>query len=173
MEPAVNSIALQEDKILIAGNFSTYNGASRNKIARLNANGSLDTSFNPGTGVGGTSPYLLSVATQPDGRILIGGNFSTYNSVALSNFIRLNYDGTRDTSFYARVNNTIRAILLQSDNKILLGGDFPSYVTRLLNHIEPCYTLTTTASPPAGGSINVNKSPNCPGSKYINGTDLR
>jgi uncharacterized delta-60 repeat protein len=169
---AVNSIVLQEDKILIAGNFSTYNGTSRSKIARLNANGSLETSFNPGTGIGGSSPYLLSVATQPDGRILIGGNFSTYNGVTLSNFIRLNYDGTRDTSFYARVDNTVRAILLQSDNKILLGGDFPSYATRLLNHIEPCYTLTTTASPPAGGSIVVNKAPNCPDNKYISGTVL-
>ena len=57
-----------DGKILIGGNFDTYNGTTRNKIARLNADGSLDTSFDPGAG---TNTSFSRLALQPDGKILI------------------------------------------------------------------------------------------------------
>ena len=67
----INSIALQPDgKVLIGGQFTSYNGTSRNYIARLNADGSLDASFNPGVGA---SSFVYSLALQPDGKVLIGG----------------------------------------------------------------------------------------------------
>src|SRR2546426_6585154 len=45
----VNSMAVQADgKILVAGGFNTLGGESRTNIGRLNADGTLDTSFNPG-----------------------------------------------------------------------------------------------------------------------------
>src|SRR6056297_1089127 len=46
----ISSIAFQDSKIIIAGNFTEYNGTAINRIARLNQDGSLDTSFSPGTG---------------------------------------------------------------------------------------------------------------------------
>lgn len=71
----VYSTAVQADgKIIIGGNFTSYNGTGRNRIARLNADGSLDTGFNPGTGA---SSVVYSSTVQADGKILIGGDFTS------------------------------------------------------------------------------------------------
>jgi uncharacterized delta-60 repeat protein len=169
---AFQSIVSTDDKILIAGNFSQYNGTSRNMIARLKgSDGSLDTTFDPGTGVEGTSPYLTSVVVQPDGRILIGGKFTSYKGINLNTLVRLSSDGGIDGSFVARLDpaTVVNYILLQPDNRILIGGDFDEHVSRLLNQIESCYTLTTSSSPSEGGSVDAS-APNCPGSKYISGS---
>jgi uncharacterized delta-60 repeat protein len=83
----VNSIALQPDgKILIGGYFDTYNGTTRNRIARLNTDGSLDASFNPGTGA---NDGVRSIALQPDGKILIGGLFTAYNGTGRNRVARI------------------------------------------------------------------------------------
>lgn len=90
----VEQLIVQDDgKIIVGGFFSEINGVLRNRIARLNEDGSLDDSFNPGVGVGGT---LYSMAIQPDGKILIGGIFGSYGGVSINNFARINPDGTLD-----------------------------------------------------------------------------
>ena len=170
----VASIALDADgKVLIGGNFTSYNGASRNKVARLNSNGSLDGTFNPGTGISGSSTFVQTIVAQPDGKILIGGDFSSYNGAALNHIGRLNYDGLLDTNFYASTDDVVQALVLQSDGKIIIGGDFTNHVSRLLNHLGSCYTLTSLVSPIAGGSLTVNPAMNCPGSKYLSGTQAQ
>ena len=74
------AVAVQPDgKVLVGGQFAAVNGTNRNNIARLNANGSLDGTFNPGTGADGA---VRSVALQPDGNLLIGGDFTIVNGVA-------------------------------------------------------------------------------------------
>ncbi len=118
---------LPDDKILIGGYFSTYNGVARDGIARLNVDGSLDTSFNPGSGMDGGAVY--SFAVQPDGKILIGGWFTTFNGTGRSNIARLNVDGSLDTSFDpgSGAGGGVYSIVLQPDGKILIGGYFTSY----------------------------------------------
>src|SRR5713226_8448510 len=71
--PDVRSLAVQADgNILVGGQFTTLGGQSRLCIGRLNADGTLDTSFNPG------ADYLVnSLAVQADGKILAGGSFTT------------------------------------------------------------------------------------------------
>ncbi|HSC75657.1 MAG TPA: thrombospondin type 3 repeat-containing protein [Pseudomonadales bacterium] len=121
----VYATALQADgNILIGGNFTTVNGAVRNRIARLNANGSLDAGF--GVGSNGT---VYTVALQADGKILIGGDFTTFNSVARSRIARLNADGSLDASFNvgSGANNTVYTAALQADGKINIGGSFTIY----------------------------------------------
>ena len=130
--PIVNAIALQPDgKSLIAGAFSRYNGVSRNGIARLNSDGSLDPSFNPGSGIPGvrTGLGLNALVLQPDGKILIGGFFSKYDGVSRHGIARLNSDGSLDTSFDARTKEftTIAALALQPDGKILVGSNSTQY----------------------------------------------
>lgn len=128
----INSIAVQPDgKILIGGNFTTYNGVSRNRVARLNADGTLDTTFDPGSGANKT---VNSLVVQTDGKILIGGIFTSYNSIAKNNIVRLNANGTLDTTFGsgtgvtgAGVNNMVLSIKVQLDKKIIIGGYFTSY----------------------------------------------
>jgi uncharacterized delta-60 repeat protein len=120
----VTVIVQQTDgKILIGGDFSTVNGIARSKIARLNSDGSLDISFNPGTGSNG---YVRTMALQADGKIIIGGDFNTMNGVARNRIARLNNDGSIDVSFDPGVgsDNHIFAITLQDDGKIIIGGDF-------------------------------------------------
>lgn len=128
----VCSIAIQTDgKIVIGGSFSTYNGTVRNKLARLNADGSLDASFNPGTGATGSTGNIgvLSVALQPDGKLIIGGDFTGYNGTGRNRIARVNPDGTLDTGFNpgSGANSVVRCLALQSDGKIILGGDFVQY----------------------------------------------
>ncbi len=123
----VGAITLQSDgKIIIGGTFTTYNGTTINRIARLNADGSLDADFNPGTGA---NNGVTAIVLQSDGKMIIGGNFTTYNGTGRNRVARLNADGTLDTSFNlgTGANNPVNAIALQPDGKIVIGGAFISY----------------------------------------------
>jgi hypothetical protein len=83
----VFAIALQPDgKVIIGGNFLHVNGISRKYLARLNANGSLDPSFNSANGLDGA---VLTMALQPDGRLLVGGYFASVNGIARNYIARL------------------------------------------------------------------------------------
>jgi uncharacterized delta-60 repeat protein len=115
-----------DGKILIGGDFTFYDGTGRNRIARLDAGGSLDASFNPGTGA---SDYLNSIAAQSNGRILIGGHFTSYNGTGRNRIARLNANGTLDTSLNpgTGANDRVLSIAVLSDGRILIGGEFTSY----------------------------------------------
>ncbi|MDQ3323122.1 MAG: delta-60 repeat domain-containing protein, partial [Acidobacteriota bacterium] len=124
----VESIAVQADgRILVGGFFSTFNGVPRSRIARLNPDGSLDASFNPGSGF--NNP-VFSIVPQPDGKILVGGAFRSYNGAAVFGIARLNLDGSLDTTFNpggTGASSTVETIVLQPDGKILVGGFFSSF----------------------------------------------
>ena len=76
----VFSILVQPDgKVLVSGFFTKVGSASRRGIARLNADGSVDATFNPGTGAVNTTglPHTVQAqALQSDGRVVIGGRFN-------------------------------------------------------------------------------------------------
>ena len=115
-----------DGKIIIGGNFTSFNGIGRNRIARLNADGSLDTSFNPGTGANG---LVNTVEIQSDGKIMIGGSFTNYDGSICNRIARLNADGTLDTSFNlgTGANGNVYAIFAQYDDKLVVAGNFTSY----------------------------------------------
>jgi uncharacterized delta-60 repeat protein len=115
-------VAQADGKVLIGGFFTAVNGISRNGIARLNSDGSLDSSFNPGTGTDG---YVLSVALQRDGKVLIGGSFTKVNGTNRNNLARLNANGSPDSTFSpgAGAQGIVRSIVLQADGNLLVGGD--------------------------------------------------
>jgi uncharacterized delta-60 repeat protein len=120
----LRSIAIQSDgKILLGGQFAQYNGFQCNNIIRVNPNGSVDTSFNTGTGA---SYWVNTIVLDSDNKILIGGNFSTYNGIARSRIARLNTGGTLDTTFSCGTcaNYYVNTIDLQSDGSIIVGGNF-------------------------------------------------
>ncbi|HEY0737772.1 MAG TPA: delta-60 repeat domain-containing protein [Herpetosiphonaceae bacterium] len=120
----VNALALQPDgKVLVGGMFTSVGGTARTNIARLNADGSLDTSFDPGTGV---DSFVHALALQPDGKVLLGGAFTSVGGMARSRIARLNADGSLDISFNPGANSTVRTLGVQPDGKVLLGGDFTS-----------------------------------------------
>jgi uncharacterized delta-60 repeat protein len=142
--------SLYAGDVLIAGAFVHYNGSPVNGIARLTSSGSLDPTFNPG--MAATNGVVNSIAIQPDGRILVGGNFSSFNGTAAYNIIRINTDGSIDTSFTANLgsgaNGSVSDVLLQPDNRILVVGQFTQFggllrngVTRLLPSGAADYTI--------------------------------
>ncbi len=127
--------AIQSDgKIIIGGWFTAYNWTSRNRIARLNTNGTLDLSFNPGTGA---NERIFFCSIQNDGKILIGGDFTSYNGTAISRIARLNADGTLDLSFNpgTGADNWVETISIQSDGKIIIGGYLTIYNGVTVNRI--------------------------------------
>lgn len=126
LNSTVSSIAVQSDgKILLGGYFSSYNGTSRRGIARLNSDGTLDETFNPGTGTDGVD----AIAIQSDGKILIGGNSTTFNGISQKRIARLNTDGTLDETFNPGngANDRVNVVTLLSDGKILIGGAFTTF----------------------------------------------
>ncbi len=121
------TVALQLDgKIIISGIFTNYNGTTRNSIVRINSDGSVDTSFDPGTG---TTSQIRSISIQADGKILIGGSFTSFNGIARNRIARLNEDGSVDLGFDpgSGANSTVESVLVQPDGKILIGGSFNDY----------------------------------------------
>src|ERR1041385_3104324 len=139
---AVDALAVQADgKILVGGYFSAIGpngGASvpRNRIARLNADGTMDTAFDPNAGDG-----ISSIAVQADGKILIGGAFTTLKPnggaiVPRGLLARLNANGTVDSTFNPMPNLDVYAIAIQEDGKILIGGSFTNVSSKLSNIIR-------------------------------------
>jgi uncharacterized delta-60 repeat protein len=135
----IYSAALQSDgKLLVAGAFSAFNGMPRSRIARLNTDGSLDDTFFPGSG---PNAEVLSIAVQPDGKAIIGGNFTIYNSKSRNRVARLNTDGTPD-SFYPAggANATVESVALDSNGSVLIGGNFVSFNGAARNRIARLFS---------------------------------
>jgi uncharacterized delta-60 repeat protein len=124
VDDTVNVVALQSDgKIVVGGYFEMAGSPSattpRSRLARFNADGTLDVSFNPGA-----NGIVQALVVQPDGKILVGGTFTTLAGVPKNYFGRLNSDGSIDMSFSGGANNDVTAIGLQADGKVLVGGFF-------------------------------------------------
>jgi uncharacterized delta-60 repeat protein len=158
---AVNTIAMQTDgKILVGGTFTDFNGTAISKLLRLNVDGTRDTTFS--VGAAGFSGDVQSLCIQPDGKILVGGNFSAFNGSLIGCLVRLNSDGTPDATFNvggsAANGGTVSSIALQSTGKILLSGSFTmfngnsqAYLTRLNSN----GTVDLTFNPGLQGPDNI------------------
>ncbi|HMR48665.1 MAG TPA: delta-60 repeat domain-containing protein [Arachnia sp.] len=119
-------VAVQSDgKIVVIGGFITVDGVGRNCVARLNTDGSLDTSFDPGSGLNSGG---LALVLQPDGKIIVAGDFTTVDGIGRNRIARLNTDGSLDTTFDpgSGLNSGGLSLALQSDGKIIVSGFFSS-----------------------------------------------
>ena len=106
-------------KILIGGDFTTVLGVARNRIARLNPDGTLDTLFDPNAN--GT---VFAIAVLPDGKILAGGAFGNIGGQTRTGIARLDAATGLADSFSPNASATVNAIAVQVDGKILAGGAF-------------------------------------------------
>lgn len=101
-------LPLPDGKIIIGGGFTTYGTTPQNRIARLHPDGVLDGSFGPGAGADG---IVGTAVLQPDGRILIGGNFTSYDNITRNRLARILNDGTT-----AVVDQEEESLLVRWDN---------------------------------------------------------
>jgi len=133
----VYDLRVQSDgKIIVIGAFTTYSGSSTSAIARLNVSGTLDTTFNVGTGFT-TSTEANHCKIQSDGKIVVVGNFTTYSGSTNNYIVRINNSGSKDTTFNTGVgfNLSLEAVILQSDGKIVTTGQFITYSGSSSNRI--------------------------------------
>lgn len=137
----VYSIAMMpDDSFFIGGDFNSVNGYSRIGVARLNADGSINNSFNPGTGANYT---VRSVIVQPDGKVLVGGSFWSFNGSTRNGIVRLQSDGTVDSAFNPGngvfnqnyPNPAIICMARQTDGRTLIGGQFTKFNGTNINRI--------------------------------------
>lgn len=115
-----------DNKILIAGDFTSYNGTPANKLARLTMDGKLDESFNVGLGADG---LIKTIAVQSDNKVIIAGEFISYNGTLINKIARLNENGSIDATFNPGIgaNNAISKVIIQPDGKLLIAGSFSTY----------------------------------------------
>ena len=100
--------------------------------------------------------FVITLALQADGKILVGGGFSTLTpnggtSVTRNCVARLNLDGTVDTAFDPNAPDGVSTVSIQADGKILIGGNFTSVggqsrnlFARLANDTAAVQKLTVT-----------------------------
>ena len=151
-------VVVQSDgKILIGGDFTIVKGISRNRIARLNPDGTLDQLFDPNS-----SGYVSTIAVQADGNILVGGSFNGANSIggqARNRIARLDAITGQADSFDPNANNSVFSIAVQGDGQILAGGSFSSIGGQTRNHIARLDATTGLADSfnpaPTGVEIDV------------------
>jgi uncharacterized delta-60 repeat protein len=119
-----SSVIQSDGKILVGGYFTSFNTIQANRIIRLNTDGTVDNTFDVGTGF---NQYVKKVHLQPNGKVLVlGDSFSSFNGIPCNKLVRLNTDGSMDLSFI--VDSIIAANVdyaaVQTDNKIVLSGYF-------------------------------------------------
>ena len=145
---------LQPDgKIIVGGSFLLLNeGQAQFGLARLTSTGALDTTFKPGA----IDPngVVQTIVVQPDGKILIGGNFAAINGVARNRVARLNADGSLDLTFVPAYTTTIAVnqLALAPDGRVLVVNK-----TTALVRLNPDGSLDSTW---AGSSLVLGSSGN-------------
>jgi uncharacterized delta-60 repeat protein len=163
--PQVIALVQQPDgKLLVAGSFTQACHSTclpPNDIARFNVDGSVDTTFDPGAGAEGGNDILNTLTLQPNGKIVVGGSFLTFNGAPRPSLARLNQDGALDTSFVPVNPNKpnfgvltampVGTLALQLDGKIIVGSLYagpepdatPNRIFRLLadGSLDPSFKL--------------------------------
>lgn len=170
----VRAIALQGDnRIVVGGDFTTLRpnetgtATTRNRIARVNVDGTLDAAFNPNLG-GQLLPQVYAIVIQPNGQVVAGGTFTTVQPTGLAapatrnNIARFNADGSLDAAFNPNPNGIVLALANHVDNKIVVGGGFttlqpvgdsaPSTRNRIAR-LNPSGTLDSEFNPNANNGV--------------------
>ncbi len=126
-QQAARIAADSKGRILVLGGFQTFLGQTRTSVARLNADGTIDSSFTPPT----INGAINDVAEQTNGRLVIVGEFTQVNGLPRSLVARLNDDGSNDATFTPGAGltrlggqNTAFAVKILSEGQIIVGGTF-------------------------------------------------
>jgi uncharacterized delta-60 repeat protein len=114
---------------LVAGTFTSYAGVPRARVARLLPSGALDPAFSPGQGIAGLNASVYDCAVQPDGRSILAGSFLTYDGAPRRCLVRINANGSVDSSFSVGqgTDGYIGTLALAPSGHLWIGGEFYSY----------------------------------------------
>lgn len=117
---------LDDGRVIVVGQFDKYNGVTVNGIVRLNSNGTIDNSFDSSLGFGASDVLksINKVIINSDSTYSVIGNFTAYNGVTVKYGVKINLNGTYNSSITSLNGTKIHSIANQSLNKILIGGEF-------------------------------------------------
>jgi uncharacterized delta-60 repeat protein len=158
--------ALPDGKLLALGGFNTYNGVPVGKLVRLNADGSLDTTFDNQTVTAVDTPDVNSIIlVQPDGKIVLKAPGLVTPGHGPTQLLRLNADGTFDSTFNFTQANSVGSIFMDSLGRLLLLGNFttpngPRRIIRLNDDgsLDSSFNFTLPANTTLGNmAIQGNK----------------
>jgi uncharacterized delta-60 repeat protein len=148
-----STVMYDQQSMLIGGDFSSIGGVSRNRLAKMDLFGIVNTTFQANMG---TSGNITGIVVLPDGKILICGSFDTVGGLTRTKIARLYPDGALDTSFNVTVNGTVRCMVQSGGDAIIIGGDFTTVngVTRnRLAKLTSSGTLDATFNPNANDIV--------------------
>ncbi|MDX1952917.1 MAG: immunoglobulin domain-containing protein [Verrucomicrobiota bacterium] len=148
------SVRTHNNKIVIAGVFNSVSGISAASIARLNNDGSVDTSFNNSLSPNGD---ILALGALPNGKLLVGGQFGAWGQNNIPILLRLNENGSIDSSFTTAPNHYVNVIRTLPDGTAYIGGRFTAIngIARpSLARLHPDGTLDTNFAPAISGEIS-------------------
>jgi uncharacterized delta-60 repeat protein len=120
------ALARQADgKVLAGGLVASTNGMNNAGVVRLNTNGTLDTTFNTGAGANGGSPPVHTLAVQSDQRIIVAGQFTSFNGGSRPGIVRLLTNGSIDGTYVLDLRNssTITAAAMDGSDRMIVSGD--------------------------------------------------
>jgi len=124
----IRTLMHTDGKILVFGNFTKFDDATAGYITRLNPDGTIDPTFNPG---GAGADFVVGYASYNEvtKKYLLSGTFKKFNGVAAESLVMLNYDGSVDQSFVPKkfVGGFPDFTKQLSDGLCLIGGDFKTY----------------------------------------------
>ena len=127
---AVQAVAVDsQNRLLVGGSFTTFNGTTAGRLLRLLENGAVDPAFTIGTGA---NANVNAIEILPDGRILLGGDFTAFGTTTTRGLVLLHPNGAVDTTFTSRFSSdgfSVGVTCLESlpDGKIMVGGYFTQY----------------------------------------------
>ena len=153
----------------IGGNFANFDGVPAGGIVRLNGStnafgyqGNVDPNFNPGQGVTGSNAIVHALAVQANQQVIVGGDFTSFDGVTYNHLVRLNPDGSVDSTFNPDTGSnlwgSVRAIAVQPDGRILIGGLFTNVDGSNYNYLARLNTdgsLDTNFNAGIGGNNSV------------------
>jgi uncharacterized delta-60 repeat protein len=142
-------LPLEDGRILVGGDFLNIQGQSIPFLARLNNDGSIDNTFNTGTGPSSSVREILPYGSD---QFIICGSFSVYDGEAHNGIAVINNDGSIDSSFPYVIGLTaltIEAMALQPDGKIIVGGEISAPYNGIVR-IDPNGTIDASFNPGTG-----------------------
>lgn len=153
------AVAVQSDgRIVVGGAFTNFRGAAVGNIARLNVNGSLDTTFQAGTGA---DDWVTSLLVQGDDKIYAAGYLTNFAGIPTRGIARLNHDGALDSTYRATngPDSGVRDIAFQADGRLLVSGGFStgigsSYQGRLVRLLGDAEGVPVFTLPPSNQTVN-------------------
>ncbi|AYN04372.1 T9SS type A sorting domain-containing protein [Flavobacterium sp. 140616W15] len=155
-------LVLPDGKLIVAGSMSDPGGAvTYYHLEKLNANGTIDPTFDISTSFIGRNGYTSSLALQPDGKILVGGRFDTCDGNNSKSLARLHPDGSYDNTFTSPIYDTepvVNDILVRPNGNILIGGNFSASSIYGIAMLLPNGSVTYSFSPStAGTSVTISE----------------